>query len=205
MAALIAPSSRSITAGGRTSRTSVFASNQRLPGARTTERLRSFKEKSTSGSPARNPENPLDPCGAVMGNCCPDAGPDSPWIAARRIARLIQDRRVPPAARAYPPRAASLDNSRTRGRNTRMSLSDERSLASRCCDAKVHLVPARDFSSGRGRLMTRPSAGIRGTRRFPPDLPSPRRSDEVSGGLPCAGCAWRPLNRRDPRDGWSRL
>src|SRR6266545_7118296 len=74
---------------------------------------------------------------------------------------------------------ASPDNSRTPGRHTRISLRDEQSVAPGWHDAEIHLVPARDFSSGRGR----PTTAMPGA--------SQRRSDEVSGG-------------KDPRDGRSR-
>ncbi len=75
--------------------------------------------------------------------------------------------------------AASPDNSRTPSRNTRKSLRDKAYLVPDWIAAAVHLVPARDFSSGRGR----PTTAMPGA--------SQRRSDDVSGG-------------KDPRDGWSR-
>src|SRR6266540_4542456 len=90
------------------------------------------------------------------------------------------------------PRRLNPDNSRTPSRNTCKSLREEESLAPRWTSSAVHIVPARDFSLGWGR----PTTAMPGV--------SQRRSDEVSGRHPCAGGAWRPLDPRDPRDGWSR-
>src|SRR6266511_1788083 len=73
----------------------------------------------------------------------------------------------------------SPDNSRTPSRNTCISLRDEWVGAPILRVAEVHLVPARDFPSGRGR----PTTAMPGA--------SQKRSDDVSGG-------------KDPRDGRSR-
>src|SRR6266536_3795241 len=89
---------------------------------------------------------------------------------------------------------ASPDNSRTPGRNTGMLLRDERSSTAKWHDAEEHFVPARDFSSGRGRPTTATVPGGTGDQKVPrPIQSSQRRSDEVSGERPCAGGAWRPL------------
>src|SRR6266487_2321646 len=90
-------------------------------------------------------------------------------------------------------RHSSPHNLRTPSRNTCISLNDEWAVAAILRVAGVHLVPARDFSSGRGRPTTATVRGVTGDQKVPRrTLPSQRSSDEVSGEHPCAGARGAP-------------
>src|ERR1700693_394692 len=93
-----------------------------------------------------------------------------------------------------PTASSSPDNSRTPGRNTRMRSRNDCPVTIGRFEAEIHLVPARDFPSGRGRPTTATVRGGTGDQKvLRQTLPSQRRPDEVSGGQSCAGGAWRPL------------